>query len=321
MKQLFENWRQYLNEENEEKQLLNEIMWLAPLLPIVAGAAATSSRWAPLVAKYGKDVVRAAQQLARRRAAQTLINKGQYGSSWAKATMKQMMNAMQNQIIQPYYVGDDPLWGIALRGTAKHGPAIYDTIKSIGSDSGPGPGPPVEDDSGKWFSDAAEDAVTSARKDISDKENKEKFKHRPSLQGPLRENSAHKIFENWRQYLNESNSLILKVAGIPLNVEVASDEENIKRGLMHREHLDPNSGMLFIFPEPSQKSFWMKDTGIPLSIAYVDEDNKILNIEDMMPYDINGVKSHGKAKCAIEANRGWFESNGIKPGDFVEGII
>ena len=119
------------------------------------------------------------------------------------------------------------------------------------------------------------------------------------------------LLENWRKYLNESNSSILKVAGIPLNVEVASDEESIKRGLMHREHLDPNSGMLFIFPEPSQKSFWMKDTGIPLSIAYIDEDNKILNIEDMMPYDINGVKSHGKAKCAIEANRGWFESNGI----------
>ena len=83
------------------------------------------------------------------------------------------------------------------------------------------------------------------------------------------------LLENWRQYLNESNSLILKVAGIPLNVEVASNEESIKRGLMHREHLDPNSGMLFIFPEPSQKSFWMKDTGIPLSIAYIDEDNNL----------------------------------------------
>ncbi len=75
---------------------------------------------------------------------------------------------------------------------------------------------------------------------------------------------------------------------------------------MFRQELEPDSGMLFIFPESAQRSFWMKNTNIPLSIAYVNENNEILNIEDMTPHDTNGVRSQGKAKCAIETNRGRF---------------
>jgi len=128
------------------------------------------------------------------------------------------------------------------------------------------------------------------------------------------------LLENWREYLNEGSSLVLKINDVPLNVEVASDEESIKKGLAHRSELGQNSGMLFVFPKATQQSFWMKDTDIPLSIAYLGEDNKILNIEDMAPHDTNGVKSHGPAKCAIEVNQGWFDSKGIQPGDHVEGI-
>jgi len=128
------------------------------------------------------------------------------------------------------------------------------------------------------------------------------------------------LFENWRQYLKESDPLSIKVGGASLKVETASDEKSIKKGLMFRNELEPDSGMLFIFPEPTQISFWMKNTNIPLSIAYINEDNKILNIEDMTPHDTNGVNSQGRAKCAIETNRGWFKSNGVEPGDYVEGI-
>ena len=128
------------------------------------------------------------------------------------------------------------------------------------------------------------------------------------------------LLENWRRYLKESVPLLIKVGDTPLKVEIVSDEENIKKGLMFRNELGSDSGMLFVFPEPAQKSFWMKNTNIPLSIAYVNEDNKILNIEDMTPHDTNGTSSQGKAKCAIETNKGWFKSNGIKPGDHVEGI-
>ena len=196
MKEVFKEWREYLNEE---KQLLNEVIWFAPLLPIIAGAAATSSRWAPLVAKYGKDVVRAAQQLARspaaKQAAQTLISKGQYRSSWAKATIKQMMNAMQK-----YHVGDEPLWSVALKGTGKHAPVMYDYATSATR----GPGPSVDEYvSKKFYSDAAEDAVASARKIVSDEERRERFKS--ALPEPLKEISEHKIFEEWRQYLAEND--------------------------------------------------------------------------------------------------------------------
>ena len=128
------------------------------------------------------------------------------------------------------------------------------------------------------------------------------------------------LFENWREYLKESTPLSIKVGDAPLRVETASDEESIKKGLMFRNELETDAGILFIFPEPTQISFWMKNTNIPLSIAYVSENNEILNIEDMTPHDTNGVHSQGKAKCAIEANRGWFKSNGVVPGDYVEGI-
>jgi len=128
------------------------------------------------------------------------------------------------------------------------------------------------------------------------------------------------LLENWRRYLKESASLLIKVGDTPLKVETASDEKSIEKGLMFRNELEPDSGMLFVFPEAAQRSFWMKNTNIPLSIAYVGENNEILNIEDMTPHDTNGVNSQGRAKCAIETNRGWFKSNGIEPGDYVEGI-
>ena len=128
------------------------------------------------------------------------------------------------------------------------------------------------------------------------------------------------LFENWRKYLKEHDSPLLNIGGMPLQVEIASDEESINKGLMFREKLASDSGMLFMFPDSAQRSFWMKNTSIPLSIAYVDDAGKILNIEDMEPHDLNGSSSHGEALCAIETNKGWFEDNGIQSGDMVEGI-
>ena len=128
------------------------------------------------------------------------------------------------------------------------------------------------------------------------------------------------IFENWRKYINESNSLLLNIDGHEIKAEVASDHKSIKNGLMHRDKLESDSGMLFIFPKAEKRSFWMKNTSIPLSIAYLDENGDILNIEDMTPQSLKGVRSNGKAKYALEVNQGWFDSKGISPGDRVEGI-
>jgi hypothetical protein len=105
-----------------------------------------------------------------------------------------------------------------------------------------------------------------------------------------------------------------------LNIEFADTPLKRSLGLMYRQELDNNAGMLFVFPNKKDHSFWMKDTHIPLSIAYINEDGMILNIEDMEPLSLDGVKSAGPCKYALEVNQGWFEENGIQAGDQVEGI-
>jgi uncharacterized membrane protein (UPF0127 family) len=107
----------------------------------------------------------------------------------------------------------------------------------------------------------------------------------------------------------------MKVGNANLNVEIASTPEEISRGLMHRGHLDQNSGMLFAFPESKPQSFWMRNTKIPLSIAFLDDRGSIFDIKDMNPHDETAVQSSGPAKYALEVNRGWFEKNNVKPGD------
>ena len=87
---------------------------------------------------------------------------------------------------------------------------------------------------------------------------------------------------------------------------------------MNRNFLEKNNGMVFIFPAPMELSFWMKNTLIPLDIAFVDESHTILNIEQMKPLDENTTKSKGKALYAIEANLNWFQENNIKVGDKVK---
>ena len=105
-----------------------------------------------------------------------------------------------------------------------------------------------------------------------------------------------------------------------LNIEFADTPLKRSLGLMYRQQLDSGSGMMFVFPEKKEHSFWMKDTHIPLSIAYINEDGVIINIEDMEPFSLDGVKSSGPCRYALEVNQGWFEENGIQTGDQIEGI-
>jgi uncharacterized membrane protein (UPF0127 family) len=112
----------------------------------------------------------------------------------------------------------------------------------------------------------------------------------------------------------------LKFGSHALRVEVASTPEWHARGLMFREKLGRNDGMLFVYPEPSYLSMWMKNTLIPLSVAFVDGDGRILNIVDMEPQTLDSHLSAGPAIYAIEANRGWFADKGIKAGDRVSGL-
>lgn len=100
-----------------------------------------------------------------------------------------------------------------------------------------------------------------------------------------------------------------------LIVEIADDPGERSTGLMNRESLGENDGMLFVFPEDTDATFWMKDTLIPLSIAFVRWDGIIINIQDMEAQSEDSHASPEPFRYAIEANQGWFEANDVFAGE------
>ena len=112
----------------------------------------------------------------------------------------------------------------------------------------------------------------------------------------------------------------LKIANHTLFAEVAHTQMSRSQGLMYRQSMGENSGMLFVFPETGRHSMWMANTDIPLSVAFLDENGVILNIADMVPHTRTAHSSAGAAKYAIETNVGWFKAREIKPGKKVMGL-
>ena len=110
---------------------------------------------------------------------------------------------------------------------------------------------------------------------------------------------------------------ILTVNGIEIEAEIADDSESRRTGLMYRKSMPENSGMLFIFENDQKMSFWMKNTLIPLSIAYISSGGEIMEIYDMKPESLRPVDSINSVRYALEMNQGWFERNDVNPGDFV----
>ncbi|MHB9112541.1 MAG: DUF192 domain-containing protein [Thermoleophilia bacterium] len=107
-----------------------------------------------------------------------------------------------------------------------------------------------------------------------------------------------------------------------LKVEVARTESERASGLMKRDKLAADSGMIFVWDGPTQGGFWMKDTYIPLSIAFISEDGAILDIQDMQPLDLANHVPSAPYIYTVEANQGWFAQHGIRVGDraeFLEG--
>jgi len=102
---------------------------------------------------------------------------------------------------------------------------------------------------------------------------------------------------------------------IIIQAELAVTTEQRERGLMFRQALAPGAGMLFIYPTDRELRFWMKNTGIPLTVAFLDRGGRILNIADMQPNDEKIIQSAGPACCALEVNQGWFARNGVQAGD------
>jgi len=113
----------------------------------------------------------------------------------------------------------------------------------------------------------------------------------------------------------------LKVDGQEVWAEVANKEATRSSGLMFRQEMDWNNGMLFVFPDTAMRAFWMKNTLIPLSVAFMDEKGNIINTEEMIPQSEQSVWSKGPAKYVLEMNGGWFGKEGVKPGDKMEGVL
>jgi uncharacterized membrane protein (UPF0127 family) len=110
-------------------------------------------------------------------------------------------------------------------------------------------------------------------------------------------------------------------AGIHLiRAEVASTFETRAQGLMFRKYLGPNEGMLFVFPQAEAQCMWMKNTLIPLSVAFMDAQGKIVTIAEMKPQTENSHCAAAPAKFALEMSGGWFAAKGIMAGATLQGL-
>ncbi|HYT15467.1 MAG TPA: DUF192 domain-containing protein [Burkholderiales bacterium] len=110
-------------------------------------------------------------------------------------------------------------------------------------------------------------------------------------------------------------------AGIHLiRAELAYTFETRAQGLMFRKSLGPNEGMLFVFPQAEPHCMWMKNTLIPLSVAFIDEKGRIVSISEMRPQTETSHCAAAPAKFALEMNRGWFAAKGLKAGAGIGGL-
>ena len=117
--------------------------------------------------------------------------------------------------------------------------------------------------------------------------------------------------ENIQIVKNDSSRLTVRS-------EIAAKQEERNYGFMNRKHIPAGTGMLFVFEEEQQLSFWMKNTPHPLSIAYIDKNGKIRDIFVMEPYSLSPILSTRSVMYALEVPKGWYDANGIKVGDHVE---
>ena len=114
----------------------------------------------------------------------------------------------------------------------------------------------------------------------------------------------------------------LSIGNSSLLAEVADNPQTSANGLMFRDSLPDDHGMLFVFEKPKTASFWMKNTKIPLSIAYIDSVGRILQIESMKPLDETPVAStSSEVAYALEVNEGWFTRNRVSAGAKISGIL
>ncbi|CAA6693237.1 MULTISPECIES: DUF192 domain-containing protein [unclassified Lentimonas] len=107
----------------------------------------------------------------------------------------------------------------------------------------------------------------------------------------------------------------ISIGGAPLQLQLALIQSEQSKGLMHRDSMPKDHGMLFLFQQAGPRAFWMRNTRIPLDIGYFDASGRLLEIHALYPYDENSVPSRSQeVLIAVETNRGWFARNNITPG-------
>ncbi len=123
------------------------------------------------------------------------------------------------------------------------------------------------------------------------------------------------------QNMNTSLPIIELKAGIyRIQAEVASTQQARQVGLMNRTSMPTDSGMLFIFDQKATHCFWMSNTKIPLAIAFLADDGKIVNIEEMQAETLNNHCPKAPVRYALEMNRQWFSQRAIGPGSVIQGL-
>lgn len=105
-----------------------------------------------------------------------------------------------------------------------------------------------------------------------------------------------------------------------IEAEVAAQDRHRQIGLMNRQSMPSQRGMLFVFPQANTHCMWMRNTLIPLSVAFIDEEGRIINIEDMQPHSEENHCARRPARYALEMNRGWFSQRGIVAGTRLRGL-
>ena len=145
------------------------------------------------------------------------------------------------------------------------------------------------------------------------------MKKRRLIQGRKIEGVALVLFLFWASVVHSQGLLKIPlfVKDKEIRVEVAKAPEERAQGLMGRKQLGDSEGMFFIFETEDYHSFWMKNTLIPLSIAFIDKEGRILRITDMKPLTLDSHAPPKPVLYALEMKKGWFSVNGIKVGDII----
>ena len=105
-----------------------------------------------------------------------------------------------------------------------------------------------------------------------------------------------------------------------IEAEVAAQDRHRQIGLMHRPTMPAQRGMLFVFPQANTHCMWMRNTPLPLSVAFIDAEGAIINIEDMQPHSEDNHCARRPARYALEMNRGWFSQRGVGAGSKLRGL-